>query len=181
MESIRLARQGADGAEIDDISRHFCVHDFLDVCADLHVVATSSRAELINASDFIGKSDTPRAVNAACHDGLHEWSQVFVFDCSLAGNLMEARSVASVSHALVLQIALSCGRTISGTPLMGITRSHLLGRRSGSRGYADTLVKMWNGQHRELFDHSRVVLGSGKKISIAFIGEREDAQLAEIP
>jgi hypothetical protein len=107
LEGVWLARKSSDRAEIDDVSRHFRIDDLLNVCSNLHLVSSAGASQLVDAGDFVCEANAPRAVDASRHNGLDERSHVLVFYGSLAGNLVESCSVASVTHRLVLQIALS--------------------------------------------------------------------------
>ncbi len=61
--------------------------------ADLHVVSSSCSSQIFTSGHLRGESDTPGAVDAAGHHGLHQRPEVLVLDGALAGELVvhEAR------------------------------------------------------------------------------------------
>jgi hypothetical protein len=46
-------------------------------------------------------------MNASVHRCLDQWPNVFVFDSTLSGNFVKSTAVSTVTHRLVLEIALS--------------------------------------------------------------------------
>ena len=55
-ESVGFGRERPHRANIDDVSRQLGLEHHLDVSADLHVVATSGRAQVRYARDLVGES-----------------------------------------------------------------------------------------------------------------------------
>ena len=105
MESVWLAGECADGAEVDNVTRELGIHGLFDIGADLHVVAATGRAELFHAGNFICETDATRTLDAAIHGGFHEGAEVLVLHGSLAGYFVEASAVRTVAHGLILKVA----------------------------------------------------------------------------
>ena len=72
---------------------------------DLHVLATPDRTDFLDASDFLGKTDAARALDAARHHRLDDRPHIFLGDRALI--LVIARLATAISDRLVLQIALA--------------------------------------------------------------------------
>src|SRR5690606_359796 len=67
--------------------------------------AATDQAEFGNAGHFRGEAYTPRAMDAAVHDRLHQRADILVFDGALV--LVESRGINAEGHGLVLQVALA--------------------------------------------------------------------------
>ena len=107
VERVWPARQSANGAKIDDVSRELRIHGLRDVGADLHVVPTTGCTELFNTGNLIGEAHTSRALNAPVHGRLNKGAEILVLNSPLAGDLVEARPIRAIPHRLVLQITLA--------------------------------------------------------------------------
>lgn len=59
-------------AKIDDVSRHLRVHHLLDVHPDLKIVSSSSRTEILDASDLVRESNTSSALDATAKEKTRE-------------------------------------------------------------------------------------------------------------
>ena len=125
-EGIRLAGQGSNGAQVDDIAGQLGHDHLLHVGADLHIVASASGAKVFHSSHLAREPDTPEgvrndnrqektvlwqpgAVNASGHNGLDKWPDVLVLNGSLPSELIvgEPRPVCAKGHRLVLKVTLS--------------------------------------------------------------------------
>ncbi len=104
-EGVGLRGQRADRAQIDHVARQLGGQRFLDVGADLHVLAASGSAEFLDAGDLGGEADAAGAVDAAIHAGLDQRAEILVLDRPLV--LLEAAAVEAIGHGLVLQVALT--------------------------------------------------------------------------
>jgi hypothetical protein len=100
-----LAVERTHRAEVDDVAGELVLDGFLDVGADLHVLAATGGAEFRDAGDVLAEAHATRAVDAARHVGGDERTQVFVLDHALA--LVEARDVTAEAEREVLQLALA--------------------------------------------------------------------------
>ena len=61
-EGIRLAGQGSNGAQVDDIAGQLGHDHLLHVGADLHIVASASGAKVFHSSHLAREPDTPEGV-----------------------------------------------------------------------------------------------------------------------
>ncbi len=104
-ETKRLVVQRAHRAQVDDVAGQLMIHGFLDVGADLVVLAATGGAELRQPHHVLPEAHAARAMDAAGHVGGNQWPEVLVLDHALA--LVEARDVAAIAHRQVLQLALA--------------------------------------------------------------------------
>ncbi len=75
----------------------------LKVSRDLHILAATNRADFFNASHFLCKTDAACALNATSHRRFDQRSHIFLGHRALV--FFKARSAATISNALVLQVA----------------------------------------------------------------------------
>src|SRR3546814_1070164 len=61
-ERIWLRRQRAHRAQIDHVARKLALVSVLEIGRDLHVLAAPDRADILDAGDFLGKTDAARAL-----------------------------------------------------------------------------------------------------------------------
>src|SRR5215472_426891 len=104
-EGIGLRCQRSDRAKIDDVGGQLRVERELDIGRDLHILATTGSAKLLDPSDLGHETNAARAMNAAGHMGFDQGAEILVADGPLV--LLEPATVETVSHRLVLQIALA--------------------------------------------------------------------------
>src|SRR5271169_1665350 len=102
-ECIRLRGQRPDRTQIDDVGRQFGIERALDIGRDLHVLAASGGAQLLDPGNFGQKADATRAMDAAGHVGFDQRAEILVADGALV--LFEPAAVEAVRHRLILQIA----------------------------------------------------------------------------
>jgi hypothetical protein len=87
------------------IARQFRPHRAFEVRGDLHVLAATDRADLLDARDLLGKTDAAGAMDAPRHHRLDQRPHVFLGHRALV--LDVARVALAVVEALVLQVALT--------------------------------------------------------------------------
>src|SRR5215831_3220031 len=104
-EGIGLRCQRSDRTKIDDVGGQLRVERQLDISRDLHILATTGGPKLLNAGDLGHETNAARAMNAAGHMGFDQWTEILVANGPLV--LLEPATVETVSHRLVLQIALA--------------------------------------------------------------------------
>ena len=104
-EGVGLGCQRTDGAEINNIARELTGDSALKIAGDLHILAATNRADFFNPRHFFGKADTARALDAARHHRLDERAHILLGHGALV--LVIARATTSISHRLILQIALA--------------------------------------------------------------------------
>src|SRR5205807_10589539 len=80
------------------------IHRALYIGAHLHVLAAADHAQLLDAGDLLGEADAARAVDATCHVGPDEGTQVLVGHRALT--LVVAGQVAPEADRQILQLAL---------------------------------------------------------------------------
>jgi hypothetical protein len=71
-EGVRLAGEGSNRAEIDDIARDFAGGKAVHVRANLLSIPTAQYTQVLNPSNLCGIADAPCAVNAPRHDSLQD-------------------------------------------------------------------------------------------------------------
>src|SRR5262249_43179478 len=75
-EGIRFGGKRPDRAKIDHIALQLGGHRMFKVGSDLHVLAPADSAELRNTGDLSRKTDAARAMDAARHDRLDQWTDI---------------------------------------------------------------------------------------------------------
>mmetsp|Transcript_35721 Transcript_35721/g.50029 ORF Transcript_35721/g.50029 Transcript_35721/m.50029 type:complete len:367 (-) Transcript_35721:346-1446(-) len=122
-ESVRLRRERANRAKIDDVSRHLRIKEgVLDVSADLHSVTASRSAKHWRTCHLGGEPDASRAVDATSHDSLHKRADVFVLYTTFGKE--EAGTVATESHGLILEVTLAT--LVANRAIKGVIRKEKL-------------------------------------------------------
>src|SRR5262249_45518604 len=91
--------------QINDVARQLGAEGSLDIGADLHILAATGCPELLHPGDVGQKPDAARTMDAAGHLRLDQRTEVLIADGPLS--LFEPAAVKTVSHSLVLQIALT--------------------------------------------------------------------------
>ena len=102
-ESIGFRCQRTHWTQVNDIARKLALHGVLQIGRDLRILAATNRADFFNASDFFREPNATCALDATRHRRFDDWSHIFFGNRTLV--FFEARSAATISHALVLQIA----------------------------------------------------------------------------
>src|SRR5690606_29226519 len=98
-----LGVERADRAQVDDVTGKLVIDTLFDERRNAHVLATTDRAEFLNARDFRTEAHATRAVNAAGHVGRNQRTDVLVLHDALLFRV--ARHVAAVTHREILQLA----------------------------------------------------------------------------
>src|SRR5690606_13230967 len=103
-EAERLARQGADRAEVDHVAGELGVHRAPDEAHDLGVFPPIDHAELHHAADLLAEAHAPGAVDAAGHalGGDERAHRLLVHDPL---GLAVARARGAVADREVLELA----------------------------------------------------------------------------
>lgn len=60
-KSVRLGRERSHGADVDDIAREFWHEHFLNVGADLQVVASTGGAQVLHPGNLTGEAEQRKA------------------------------------------------------------------------------------------------------------------------
>lgn len=109
VKGVRLVSEGTDGANVNNVSGEFTEEGgVFQVCANLHVTATTTGAQIGTATNFIHKSNASSALNATGHYGANKWADVLVLNSSLLVQVdAKTRTIRAKGHRLILQIALA--------------------------------------------------------------------------
>ena len=105
LERVGLAGQRPHRTQINHIARQFGLDRMFQIGCDLHVLATPDRTDVLDAGDFLGKTDAARALDAPRHRRLDDRPHVFLGDRALV--LVVATVALAIGQALILEVALA--------------------------------------------------------------------------
>ena len=77
----------------------------LEIGGDLHVLAATDCADLVDPRDLLAETHAAGAVNAAGHDRLDQWPHILLGYRALV--FFIARTTAAISNRLILKVALA--------------------------------------------------------------------------
>lgn len=105
LEGVWQVVEGADWAEIDNVSRQLVGDHLLDVGGDLIDLSSTNLTEGELTSDLLGESNTSGAMDASGHRGLDERTNILVLNSPLV--LSHSALLITINLGDILQIALT--------------------------------------------------------------------------
>ena len=101
-ESIRLRRQRAHRAEVNDIALQFRIERLAQIRGDLRILAPTGLAQFRHARDLSDKPHAAGAGDTARHGSAHQRAQIHIIHGAF--RLPEAGEIDTIGHRLILQI-----------------------------------------------------------------------------